>query len=213
MLFPSARNTWIGIAALALLCTPLWAGGQVIGSDETQTTTKVVVEATPPGTRSSASVAIVVDHSAAAKGRTEQLKKAVSEFLKSFSTEHEACVYLAGERPTLVQDFTSDAEALSGALKRLKPRGKLAAYDTLAAAADHVRSDATNEKSTVVAFLAGDDDASRSSASELEAKLRGTRNVALFAITLPGRSWESQSTLQELAVSSGGRASFLCAIV
>jgi hypothetical protein len=203
MLFPSARNTRSCYVAV-LCCTFLLTSGVKAAAQ--------VSAATPPGNTaaaSSTSVAIVIDQSKAAKYKTDQLKKAVAEFMQAFTSEDEACVYFAGEKPTLARDFTADSALIEQSLKQLKPtKGKLGLYDSVAMAVDHLRSDATGDSAAVVLFTAGADNASRTVSADLESKLKANPRVALYSVALPGLDMDWQSSLQQLAVASGGRAFF-----
>lgn len=203
MLFPSARNTCFSVVTLC--CTILLT---IAVSATAQDSPQSPSGSNPATTSSSSSVAIVIDESKAAKYRTDQLKKAVTEFMQAFTSEDEACVYFAGEKPTLARDFTADSAPIAQTLKQLNPKGKLGLYDSIATAVDHLRSDAMSDREAVVVFIASQDNASRTAVADLEKKLLADPRVALFVVALPGLTLEWQSSIQQLAVASGGRAFF-----
>lgn len=197
MLFPLARNEWFSLLAFVFaLCLPAVAQGPSIQPGSP-----------PAGRGRSSSVAIIVDGSSAAKYKTERIKKAVAEFMQAFTSEDEACVYVANDNPVLLQDFTGDSALVVGALKGLRAKGKLALYNTLAVALDHLRSDAMNEKAAIVVFTAGNNTSRENVAAVME-KLKAEPRVELYAVAFPGSRVAWQSSLQEIATASGGRAFF-----
>jgi hypothetical protein len=158
------------------------------------------------GPQPARSVAIVIDDSEAAGRHQEDLTRSVQQFLKFFGGNDELCIYAAAAKPALWQDFTSDEDVLSKRVARLYGRGKLALYDTIAAAAQHLQSEATNEQPIIAVFVAGEDNASSTKLSDL---LRGpAAKIPTYVVAGPVTDWRIQEPYQQLAFQNGGRAYF-----
>jgi VWA domain-containing protein len=154
----------------------------------------------------SRSVAIVIDDSASAGSHQEEIARSVQQFLKFFGEDDELCIYAAAERPALWQDFTSDEDVLANRVARLYGRGKLALYDTIAAAGQHLQNEATNEQVAIVVFVAGEDNASSKKLGDL---LQGPgAKIPTYVVAGPDEDWRIQEPLQQLAFQNGGRAYF-----
>ena len=154
----------------------------------------------------SRSIALVIDDSASAGSHQEEIARSVQQFLKFFGENDELCIYAAAERPALWQDFTSDDDVLANRVARLYGRGRLALYDTIAAAAQHLQSEATNEQSAIVVFVAGKDNASSKKLGDL---LQGpAAKTATYVVAGPDDDWRIQEPYQQLAFQNGGRAYF-----
>ena len=157
------------------------------------------------GRQPARSVAIVIDDSEAAGRHQEDLTRSVQQFLKFFGNNDELCIYAAAAKPALWQDFTSDGDVLSKRVARLYGRGKLALYDTIAAAAQHLQSEATNEP-VIAVFVAGEDNASSTRLGDL---LQGpAAKIPTYVVAGPVTDWRIQEPYQQLAFQNGGRAYF-----
>jgi hypothetical protein len=154
----------------------------------------------------SRSIAIVIDDSASAGSHQEEIARSVQQFLKFFAENDELCIYAAADRPALWQDFTSDEDVLANRVARLYGRGKLALYDTIAAAAQHLQSEATNEQAAIVVFVAGEDNASSKKLADL-LKETGAK-IPTYVVAGPAEDWRIQEPYQQLAFQNEGRAYF-----
>jgi len=148
----------------------------------------------------------VIDDSASAGSHQEEIARSVQQFLKFFGENDELCIYAAAERPALWQDFTSDEDVLAKRVSRLYGRGKLALYDTIAAAGQHLQSEATNEQSAIVVFAAGDDNASSKKLGDLLQS--PATKIPTYVVAGPDEDWRIQEPYQQLAFQNGGRAYF-----
>jgi hypothetical protein len=152
------------------------------------------------------SIAIVIDDSAAAGRHQADIARSVQAFLKFLSPSDEACIFAAKERPALWQDFTSDEDVLTNRVTKLYGRGKLALYDTIAAAAQHLQNEASNDSIALVVFAAAEDDASRTKLHDLAQS--AAAKVPTFVVAGPNTDWRVQEPFEQLAFQSGGRAYF-----
>src|SRR5437879_505625 len=84
-----------------------------------------------PAAARQSSIAIVVDNSNAAKKNFDDMKSAVVTFLKSSEAEDELCLFSAGGKARLVEDFTTDTSLLKDRVKKLKAEGRLALNETI----------------------------------------------------------------------------------
>lgn len=154
----------------------------------------------------SRSIAIVIDDSESAGRHQEDVARSVERFLKFFGESDELCIYAAAAKPALWQDFTSDEDVLANRVARLSGRGKLALYDTIAAAAHHLQSEATNDETAIVVFTAGEDNASSKKLGDL---LQGpAAKIPTYIVAGPDEDWRIQEPYQQLAFQNGGRAYF-----
>jgi hypothetical protein len=152
-----------------------------------------------------ASVAVVVDTSAAARDNMSELKKGVSTFLASFSDDDEVCLFTAGGKPQLVEEFTADTSLVAARVEKLKTQGPLSLSEAVTAARQHIQAEAGTENTAVVVFLAGDH---VSSATPLLADSEQGAPVPVHVITTPGTDWRVQELLQKLTANTGGTAFF-----
>jgi hypothetical protein len=169
-------------------------------------------ETTPPTQRQvpeGASVAIVLDTSSPAQKKFPELKEAVSTFLSSFGEDDEVCLYVAGGKPQLIEEFTGDASLLNDRLQALKPAGPLALSEAISAAQQHIREESASDRVAVVVFVAGPEAAAPVKTVEAKAEADGGSSaVPIHVITAPGADWRAQETLQRLSSDTGGIAYF-----
>jgi len=164
------------------------------------------VAQTPRQAQASRSVAIVIDDSEAAGRHQDDIARSVQRFLQFFGDNDELCIFAAAQKPALWQDFTSDEDVLAKRVARLSGRGKLALYDTIAAAAHHLQSEATNEDQVIAVFVAGEDNASSTKLGDL---LRSpAAKIPTYVVAGPDEDWRMQEPYQQLAFQNGGRAYF-----
>jgi len=154
----------------------------------------------------SRSIAIVIDDSSAAGRHQADIARSVQAFLKFLTPSDEACIFAAKEKPALWQDFTSDEDVLADRVRKLYGRGKLALYDTVAAAAQHLQNEASNDSIALVVFAATEDDASRIKLHDLAQS--AAAKVPTFVVAGPNTDWRIQEPFEQLAFQSGGRAYF-----
>ncbi len=74
------------------------------------------------------SVALLVDDSQAATPALQMMREAVDAFITALSGKAEIALITFGERPTIAQDYTTDAKKLLDAAHRVFPRSGAGAY-------------------------------------------------------------------------------------
>ena len=155
--------------------------------------------------KSAGSVAVVVDTSEMQPEQFARVSDAVDAFLAAFSGENdELALFTAGDKPQMVENFTSDAAKLSARLDKVQPEGPLALYTAIQQAAERLREEGSGERSAVVVFSSSED---RNSAEELK-KTLSSADVQVDIVAAPGTSWRNQEALQQIASSTGGSAYF-----
>ena len=163
---------------------------------------------TLPADGNTASIVVVMDTSKSAHNNFDPLRKGAIALASQFSSNDELALFFAGDKPVLVQDFTGDIALIEKSLKRVRTGGKMALFETLAAALDHERNDAANERRAVIAFVNDLDGASAVAESTLENAIRNKPGVPVFVVALRQTSWKAQESAQKVAVLSGGAAFF-----
>jgi hypothetical protein len=136
------------------------------------------------------------------------LKEGVATFLSSFGDDDEVCLYAAGGKPQLLEEFTADTSLLAGRLRDVKPDGKLALSDAITAAQQYVREERAGDRAAVVVFVASPEAAASAQTAAANAEVEETTAVPVHVITAPGSDWRAQESLQRLSTSSGGTAYF-----
>jgi hypothetical protein len=151
------------------------------------------------------SIAVVVDTSEMQPEQFARVSDAVDAFLAAFSGENdELALFAAGEKPQMIENFTSDAAKLSARLDQVQPQGPTALYTAVQQATERLREEGSENRSAVVVFSSSED---VSSAEELK-KTLSEADVQVDVIATPGASWRNQETLQQIASSTGGSAYF-----
>jgi Ca-activated chloride channel homolog len=158
-------------------------------------------------------VAVVVDVSASVAHvfRTEQ-RSAVDFLAKVIRPDKDQATVIAfNSQPTVVQDFTSDANALAAAVHELKSTpGATAIYDAVRFACNRLQKGTSNElwRKAIVLITDGEENSSRAHMADAVAAAQQA-NVVVFAIyvnTTP--SWNSPSgaqVLRQISEPTGGR--------
>ena len=164
--------------------------------------------AADPSPSGATSVAIVVDTSTTAQKKLPELKEGISTFLSSFGDDDEVCLYAAGGKPQLLEEFTADTSLLAGRLRDVKPDGKLALSDAITAAQQYVRDERAGDRAAVVVFVASPEAAASAQTAAANAEADDSTSVPVHVITAPGSDWRAQESLQRLSTRSGGTAYF-----
>jgi Ca-activated chloride channel family protein len=136
--------------------------------------------------RVAVSLGIAIDTSLSMEGeKWDNAKDAFDRFLNELlDPEDEVFLYQFNNDPVLVQGWTRDKAAVSGALRRLKPRGGTALYDTVAEAVPLAQS-GENRKKALLLISDGNDTSSETTVSEVKALIRETE-LLVYAIGIDG---------------------------
>jgi Ca-activated chloride channel family protein len=73
-------------------------------------------------------IALLLDNSQAASGATQMIRDGARDFIKALSGKAEIAVVTFGDRPTIVQDYTTDEKRLLDAVGRFFPQPGAGAY-------------------------------------------------------------------------------------
>ena len=119
------------------------------------------------------SLGIALDSSQSMSGEKMQAaKSALDRFLEDLSgPDDEFFLYRFSDDPVLVQDWTTDRNALSRALNRVNPVGRTAMYDAVADAVPLAQK-GHNRKKALVVISDGNDTTSRTSLRETKQIIR-----------------------------------------
>ena len=74
------------------------------------------------------SVALLIDDSAAARDAIQMIREGAQDFIKALDGKAEIAVITFGERPTIVQDYTTDQKRLINAVTRIFARSGGGSY-------------------------------------------------------------------------------------
>jgi Ca-activated chloride channel family protein len=154
------------------------------------------------------SMAILLDTSGSMQESMEEVHAAAGSFVETLRPEDQALVIDFDERVFLVQELTSDHEALREAITSTEPIGGTALFDAFHAAYRKLRD--IEGRKAIVLLSDGDDTASQFGYRRVleEAK---ANNIMIFAIGLEGgiNSTLDRNVLKEFASVTGGRAFFV----
>ena len=135
--------------------------------DQPQTVTHFSADRVP------VSLGIALDSSQSMSGEKMQAaKSALDRFLEDLSgPQDEFFLYRFSDDPVLLQDWTTDRNALSRALNRVIPVGRTALYDAVADAVPLIQK-GHNRKKALVVISDGNDTTSRTSLRETKQIIR-----------------------------------------
>jgi Ca-activated chloride channel family protein len=136
--------------------------------------------------RVAVSLGIAIDTSLSMEGeKWDNAKDALDRFLNELlDPEDEVFLYQFNNDPVLVQGWTRDKALVNGALRRLKPRGGTAMYDTIAEAAPLAQA-GENPKKALLLISDGNDTSSQTTVAEVRALIRETE-LLVYAIGIDG---------------------------
>ena len=144
-----------------------------------------------------------------------KLRPALERFLKLSNPANEYFVVTFSSKVELVQDWTTDPQAVMDTLDSLKFKKLTAMFDAITLALDKVKT-GRNSKRVLLLISDGSDNNSKSEFKEVRDKLKAS-DVMLFCVganvnlypAIGSRNFsEDVSKLGELSVASGGRAFF-----
>jgi VWFA-related protein len=146
------------------------------------------------------SAGLVFDSSRSMKGRIDDARTAVEQFLNTRVPLDEFSLVRFSDHAEVLAPYTRDAEEISRRLSAVQPRGWTALFDAVCLAAQQVRK-ARNQRKVLVIFSDGGDNNSRYSESELIRLLREA-DVEVYAISM----FERPRSLEHITEETGGRA-------
>lgn len=126
------------------------------------------------------SVGIVLDTSGSMERKIRTATDAVDSFIRTIHRDDDIFLMTFAGEPVLRQDFTSDRNKLSRALRSLRLSGGTALYDALGAGLRKIRS-GRHDKRAILLISDGED---TSSAMDFDATLRAVRESELLVYAM-----------------------------
>jgi Ca-activated chloride channel homolog len=146
------------------------------------------------------SATLVFDSSRSMKGRIDDARAAVDQFLNARLMGDEFSLVRFSDKAELLSAFTDDWADISRRLSFVEPRGWTALYDAICLGTHQGRK-AHNQRKVVVVFSDGGDNNSRYSENELIRLLREA-DVQVYALSM----FERPRVLERITEETGGRA-------
>jgi VWFA-related protein len=146
------------------------------------------------------SVGFIFDASSSMKKRMDRSIAAVEQFLGSARDGDEFFLIRFSDRPSLVQAFTRDPDAILSALSFVKPDGWTALLDAVYLGVSRMKT-ARNPRRALFVLTDGSDNSSRYTEREIVSLVRES-DVRIYAIGL----FERPRFLEKIAMESGGKA-------
>jgi Ca-activated chloride channel family protein len=151
------------------------------------------------------SLGIAVDTSGSMVGaKIDEARTALDQFLEILlDPQDEIFLYKFGDRPVLLEGWTTNRELLASALDRLKPDGGTAMYDTVADAVQ-LAAQGRNRKKALVVISDGNDTSSNTPRVEVR-RLIHESEVLVYAVGIDGRAEESAPSRPPIPLPRVGR--------
>jgi len=154
-------------------------------------------------------VGVLIDASGSVEHLFGAEQQAAVIFLReTLRPSDSAAVTVFGERPRIVQDFTSNLESLTAAVRRLRPTtSETAIYDAVRSSCEKLGAerDLTLRRRALILITDGEDNLSRTTIGEaIDAALDS--EVVVFVLNTHPVPWSTQPILRKLAESTGGEA-------
>src|SRR5262245_26474744 len=148
----------------------------VYEDDQLQTVTHFSAERVP------VSLGIALDTSQSMSGeKIREARSAIDRLLEALADpQDDFFVYRFSERPTLVQQWTSERGAISGALRSVTPAGRTAMYDAIADAIPLMQQ-GQNQKKALVVISDGNDTSSQRTLDDARRRIRESETL-VYAI-------------------------------
>jgi VWFA-related protein len=146
------------------------------------------------------SVGFIFDASSSMKKRMDRSMAAIDRFLESAREGDEFFLIRFSDRPSLVQAFTRDPDAILSALSFVQPDGWTALLDAVYLGVARMNT-AKNPRRALFVLTDGSDNSSRYTEREIVSLVRES-DVRVYAIGL----FERPRFLEKIAMESGGKA-------
>ena len=150
------------------------------------------------------SIGVVFDISGSMKPRISGAQMALRKLIDSSQQDDDFFLITFASNAKLVQDFTTNAEAIANALSFVTPKGSTALYDGAYLAVEKVRQ-GRHQRRAIIIISDGEDNNSRYSYTELK-KLVREADVQIYALAITGEDGTGEGTLQQISRMTGGRA-------
>lgn len=149
-------------------------------------------------------MAILIDTSGSMQGKMDEVHDAAGDFVSTLRAEDRALIIDFDDKVFLIQDLTSDHEALRGSIRSTEPLGATAIFDALHASYRKIGK--IEGRKAIVLLSDGDDTASQFSYKRVLEEAKSNSTI-IYAIGLGGEL--NKRVLREFADVTGGRAFFV----
>jgi VWFA-related protein len=167
------------------------------------------------------SMGLVIDNSGSMRNKRERVHTAALTFVKESNPDDETFVIAFDDEAVLQQDFTGSLGDLVDALDSLDPRNGTALHDAIYLGMEHVKKGRLQKKAILV-ISDGEDQDSKYSYDKVLQYVKGSKDVAIYAIGLlseneqgtgflglgKSKQKKAREALSELVTITGGRAYF-----
>jgi len=170
------------------------------------------------------SLVVLIDTSGSINSKLGRIRAAAASIVRQSHPQDEFCLVRFTSKPTVVQDFTTNAVSVEQALGRLKAGGETALLDAVKFAVQHADDRGKHDRKGVIVITDGGEANSRCSRGEVLAALQ-VSNARLYSVAFPdgleqsppsnGRTFgatkpneaesRARNLLEDLARVSGGR--------
>jgi VWFA-related protein len=149
-----------------------------------------------------ASVLLLVDVSGSMAGEPmNQSKAAIQQFIDSLDAQDHVALMSFANNVQMLQDFTTDRDALTNAVTRLVPVGETALYDGVIQAADHMAAAPAGRK--LIVLLS--DGSATIGVNKRSASIQATQAAGVGVVAFGFGTGIDRKYLGDLATASGGR--------
>ncbi|MBI4456318.1 MAG: VWA domain-containing protein [Acidobacteria bacterium] len=152
------------------------------------------------------SVGIIFDISGSMANNLLNAKNSVVRFLQQGNREDEYFLVTFNERTMLVQDFTSESDAVRNEMPLVRAKGRTALYDAIYAGLQKL-SEARNDKKALVVITDGEDNSSRYTFSDVKDFAKES-DAQIYVIGEKGDLGYGRHIINEIVSLTGGRAFF-----
>ncbi len=154
------------------------------------------------------SVALVLDTSGSMQERIEEARKGASAFIESLAAEDQAMVVDFADKVFLLQDMTSDRDAVRQAIQSISAVGATALYDAVHSTLRKLRP--VDGRKALILLSDGGDTGSQFSRERVIEEAKAA-DVSVYAIGLgaTGLDTSARSLLKEFSESTGGKTWFI----
>ncbi len=137
-------------------------------------------------------VGIVLDVSGSMTTKIERARESVAALLKASNPQDEFFLMTFADRPTLVQNFTHDADEMQGNLLFTNPKGKTSLLDAIVLAVNHMKNAQYRRKALVI-ISDGGDNCSRYTEKDVKSLIKEA-DILVYSIGVFDREFQ---TLEE----------------
>jgi VWFA-related protein len=165
------------------------------------------------------SLGLVIDNSGSMRNKRQRVNSAALSFVRESNPNDQTFIVDFDDEVLLRQDFTGNMTDLVRSLRDIHTQGQTALNDAVYVSLDHVKT-GTRDKKALLVISDGEDNKSKYGINKLLDRIRGSKDVSIYAIGLleendyrggllgKSPSKRARENLRKIAESSGGEAYF-----